>query len=140
MVIIYEVFFLYAATAGLAILGQVPVMVLICKQDWQPKAFTFVTILNNVIIFIVQTFIIIIFNKLISVANESKQRAMQLAMSTEQSEQLADSQSMNKSDELDENEQDLDYDSHTMRTNSMKKSNSSLNDSIGIQVLMRQNK
>ena len=67
---------MYAATAGLAILGQIPVMVLAFSDGLQPRANAIVTIMNNVIVFVVQIFIIVIFNKLISVANETHKRML----------------------------------------------------------------
>lgn len=51
-VIIYKVFYFYAATAGIAILGQIPVIGLNLFDRASLKAKTVVTIMNNVIIFV----------------------------------------------------------------------------------------
>ena len=48
--IIFEMFVLYAFTAALAILGQIPVVVIAFDQKIPTEAYTVVTIMNNVII------------------------------------------------------------------------------------------
>jgi hypothetical protein len=70
VVIIYEAFFLYAGTAALAIVGQIPVMILGFSQRLDGHILTVISIMNNVIIFIFQICLIVIFNKLVSVACE----------------------------------------------------------------------
>lgn len=141
VIIIYEVFFLYAATACLAILGQVPVMVLAFLDAMRPRAYTIVTIANNIIIFVVQAFIIIIFNKLISVANEGKLRRTfgSLRAGSQVTAQVMDSDmiSICKSDEVAEVDDECYSESRTDRSNTMKMSTSTLNQSIDIQVLTR---
>ena len=55
MVLISEAFFLYAATAALAIIGQIPVIVLgfINNQGSRySNALAAITIINNVVIFL----------------------------------------------------------------------------------------
>lgn len=51
-VIIYKIFYFYAATAGIAILGQIPVIALHSIPNVSPRANAVVTIINNVIIFV----------------------------------------------------------------------------------------
>lgn len=72
LVIIYEVFIFYAATALLAIIGQLPVIVVGIDGNLDGKKYSSITIMNNIIIFIFQLCLILIFNKLISVAIEQK--------------------------------------------------------------------
>jgi hypothetical protein len=55
VVLISEAFFLYAATAALAIIAQIPVIVLGFIRNEGPKysnAFAAITIMNNVVIFL----------------------------------------------------------------------------------------
>lgn len=52
VVIIYEAFFLYAATAGIAIFGQVPVIVMSLCDKVSGKSYEVITIMNNVIIMV----------------------------------------------------------------------------------------
>lgn len=51
-VIIFKMFIFYGATAFLAILGQIPVIILHSLNQVRPKANAVVTIINNVIIFV----------------------------------------------------------------------------------------
>ena len=84
VVLISEAFFLYAATAALAIIGQIPVIVLgfINNQGSRySNALAAITIINNVVIFLFQVCLIIIFNNLISANNKSRASGSSLQFS-----------------------------------------------------------
>lgn len=51
-VLIYNVFLLYAFAAGLAIFGQIPILVYIFVQNSSARAYTSITIFSNMVVFL----------------------------------------------------------------------------------------
>lgn len=105
-VLIYEAFVMYAFTAALAIIGQIPIFYMVFWKDPSSKLYASITILSNVMVFIFQLCLIVIFNKLISIGYKS--RSGSLTDSKQQiHNSLEDTQVLETTDNLAEEEMNM---------------------------------